>query len=190
MSVATPNPAEAVAADEQRDESMVLLGQIGAPLGVQGWNRLRVFADDPLSWLKMPVWWVATDSHAPLSGWREVTDKSLRVHHHGYVLRLEDCGDRDQAAAWQSWFVAAPLSALPKAAADEYYWGELVGMRVLLHDGSLLGTVSSLMATGANDVLEVRDEAGKVHLLPFVASVVGKIDRAARTIEADWQADW
>ena len=40
---------------------MIVLGRIVAPFGVQGWVRVHPFGDDPLSWKKMPQWWLGTD---------------------------------------------------------------------------------------------------------------------------------
>ena len=52
-----------------------------------------------------------------------------------------------------------------------------------------LGKVTSLIETGANDVLVVT-EGKQERLLPFVGHVVKDVDVAAGRINVDWEADW
>jgi 16S rRNA processing protein RimM len=44
---------------------------------------------------------------------------------------------------------------LPEAGANEFYWADLVGLKVTNEAGEDLGTVSRVFETGANDVLVV-----------------------------------
>jgi 16S rRNA processing protein RimM len=55
---------------------------------------------------------------------------------------------------------------LPPPEPGEYYWVDLEGLRVVTLDGVELGTVASLFATGANDVMVVQGE--RERLMPFV----------------------
>jgi 16S rRNA processing protein RimM len=56
--------------------------------------------------------------------------------------------------------------------------------------GQRLGIVESLMETGAQDVLVVRD--GEVErLIPFVRGpIIRKVDLGSRRIEAEWEPDY
>ena len=55
--------------------------------------------------------------------------------------------------------------------------------------GESLGKVQELFSTGANDVMRVGEGKGE-RLLPFIATVVRKVDLAARRIEVEWGLDW
>jgi 16S rRNA processing protein RimM len=46
---------------------------------------------------------------------------------------------------------------LPELSDGDYYWSDLLDMWVWTVDGQLLGQVDSMMETGANDVLVVRN---------------------------------
>jgi len=63
----------------------------------------------------------------------------------------------------------------------DFYWYELVGMEVVADDGRALGRVESLLATGANDVLQVRDGDREI-LLPNIPDVVLSVDRETKRI--------
>jgi 16S rRNA processing protein RimM len=82
-----------------------------------------------------------------------------------------------------------PRSELPEQAEDEYYWSDLIGMRVVGFADEPLGVVEKLLETGANDVLCVRGEPGEI-LIPFVADVIRKVDVAQGVIAVNWSADY
>jgi ribosomal 30S subunit maturation factor RimM len=46
-----------------------------------------------------------------------------------------------------------------------------------------------VFSNGAQDILRVV-AGGRERLIPFVATVVGKVDLAGARIEVDWGADW
>jgi len=67
---------------------------------------------------------------------------------------------------------------LPAPAPNEYYVYQLEGLEVLTVTGERLGRVASLIPTGSNEVLVVRD-GGREHLIPVIADVVRAVDLEA-----------
>jgi len=55
--------------------------------------------------------------------------------------------------------------------------------------GVSLGTVGSLLETGANQVLSVSGDNGEI-LIPFVASAIKQVDMKNKTILVDWAPDY
>lgn len=167
---------------------MVVLGRLLAPYGVKGWLHLRTFGDDPASWKRMSQWWLAREDGAE-AHWITAKLSSLRQHGGGWVAKLEGVDTYEGAEAKKGWFVAAPRDELPATGNGEYYWTDLIGLQVVNVQGESLGIVESLIETGANDVVQVRD--GEVErLLPFVEQVVKKVDVAGGRMTVEWQADW
>ena len=167
---------------------MIVLGRIVAPFGVGGWVKVHPFGDDPLSWKKIPQWWLATDPDG--NAWVPFTLKGCREHGKGgIVASFDEVPDRNGAEAVTGYFVAAPREALPKPEKDEYYWGDLIGLEVVSAAGVSFGKVEGLLSTGAHDVLQVRDGEAE-RLIPFVAAYVLNVDTAAGQIQVDWDADW
>ena len=58
----------------------------------------------------------------------------------------------------------------------EYFVADLVGMDVYTEDGALLGTLSDVLETGANDVYAVRLADQKEVLIPAIPDCVLEID--------------
>jgi 16S rRNA processing protein RimM len=83
---------------------------------------------------------------------------------------------------------------MPQLSQGEFYWYQLEGLKVLSARGSqqvLLGEVSHLLETGANDVLVVQPCAGSIddreRMLPWVDdNVILGVDLAAGEIRVDW----
>ena len=165
---------------------IIVLGRLADPYGMQGWLRLYPFADDPLVWGKMPVWWVGAEG----GPWREYDLKALKMHGEGLVVLLDGVPDRTVAEAMKGLLVGAPRAALPKTEEDEFYWADLVGLDVINTAGERLGQVVGLIETGANAVLRVVGDDGVERLLPFVSTVVQTVEREAGRIRVEWGSDW
>jgi 16S rRNA processing protein RimM len=78
---------------------------------------------------------------------------------------------------------------LPPLENDEYYWSDLIGMQVKSMQAETLGTVDSMMETGASDVMVVKGD--RERLIPFVMKdIVQEIDLVKKQMIVDWQADY
>lgn len=65
---------------------------------------------------------------------------------------------------------------------DEYYIGDLIGMDVVLEDGTSFGTLKDVMETGANDVYVVETTQGEEVLLPAIKECILDIDVSGNKI--------
>ena len=156
------------------------LGQILAHHGLNGWLKVRSFTEPRDQLGQYPSINV---------GERREVGFEVRDNGKGLLLRLENVTDRETAQALLGEELWIDRSALPNLAPDEYYWCDLEGCRVENQQGEGFGTVVRVMATGAHDVLVVRDE--KETLIPFVQGhYVMEVDLAARRIVVDWQKDY
>jgi 16S rRNA processing protein RimM len=63
----------------------------------------------------------------------------------------------------------------------EFYWFQIVGLKVFTESGELLGEVKEILPTGSNDVYVVRD-GQKEHLIPATESVIREINLKRKMI--------
>ena len=168
---------------------MIVLGRIVAPFGVHGWLRVRPFGDDPEAWRKMPQWWLAADAEAPAASWKPHALQAVRLHGDGVVAKLAGIDDRDASEALGNCYVGAPRELLPAPARVEYYWSDLIGLAVVNGQDKALGRVTSLIETGAHQVLVIVDGECE-RLLPFVGHVVREVHVAEGVIRVEWDSDW
>jgi 16S rRNA processing protein RimM len=94
--------------------------------------------------------------------------------------------DRDAAALLVGQDIHVARELLPPSGKDEYYWVDLEELEVVTTEGVSLGRVSHLFATGANDVVVVRDGT-RERLIPFVqGTYVRSVDLSGGRMVVDW----
>lgn len=81
----------------------------------------------------------------------------------------------EQAAALRGLFLRVPLGQAVRPKTDEFFWHEVVGLRVEAEDGRDLGIVTEILRTGANDVYVAQGPLGEL-LIPAIEDVVLTID--------------
>jgi 16S rRNA processing protein RimM len=160
------------------------MGRVTGPYGVRGWIKVRPFTETAEGLVAHAKWWVGREGE-----WREVTVADAAAHSGQVVALLEGLADRERAAALKGMEVAVPRDAFPETDEGEYYWADLIGLKVANLQGDELGEVAEVFSNGAQDVLRVV-EGGRERLIPFVAAVVGRVDLADARIEVDWGKDW
>ena len=165
------------------------MGRVTAPYGVQGWIKVRSYTALPEGLLAYRAWWLAT----PDEQWREFAVLEARVHGAVVVASLEGLHQREEATLWRGAAIGVPKAALPKLAAGEVYWSDLVGLAVINRSGVMLGRVAAVLETGAHPVLRVAPDADTglgERLIPMVPAYVDALDVAGGRIVVDWQLDY
>jgi len=179
---------------------MVVMGRIVAPYGVFGWLKIVPDTEAFDGLFDYDNWWLGKGDD-----WREMVVETAKVHNDVIVVKLKGIDDRDAALACKGKQIAVPRSQLPEAEENEYYWSDLIGVRVKNLQDIDFGLIVDVFETGANDVLVVKpdteiavsaDIAGvkekqqQERLLPFTAAVVLEVDVKAKTMLVDWDADF
>lgn len=179
-----PWPSWSSAQVQLQPDKLTVMGHVGVPFGVRGWIKVYTHTEAVDSLLNYPVWWVG------LNGvWREYKVLEAAAHPKTLVAHLAGCDDRSAAALLRGSEIAVPREALPQTGDNEYYWADLIGLAVENTQGYLLGRVTGLLETGANDVLVVRQD-DQERLLPFVDEVVLDVDYGLGRIRVEWGTDW
>ncbi|MBF0185254.1 MAG: 16S rRNA processing protein RimM [Magnetococcales bacterium] len=163
----------------------ISIGRLLGPFGVKGWIRVLSYTDPPEAILDYDDWWIgrADSGDSPTaSQLRQVNLLDDEVHARGIVVLLDGVENPEAARLWSGMGIWVPRSELPEAEEDAHYWADMIGCQVVEENGSPLGTVEYLFATGANDVLVVREAEGGERLLPFIREVVLEVDVTRRTI--------
>lgn len=176
--------------------ALIVLGQISGVYGVRGWVKIHSYTAPRENILNYAPWQIRPPGMASAQSWRLVTVLEGRIQGKGIVARLEGCDTPEAARSLVGAEIAMPRTQLPALARGEYYWSDLIGLQVIgikqgVHN-TLLGTVESLMETGANDVLVVQDPdaPGGKHLIPYVDGVIVSVDLNARVLRVDWDIDY
>ncbi len=162
---------------EKRDPNYRQIGRVLRPHGVLGELRIEVFTEETELF----------DRETLLLGKRveqlaSYEVQALRGHQGKILLKLAGVDDRETADTFRAWEVYVPRTQLPPLAQGEFYLYELLGMRVVTDTGELLGKVTDVLRTGANEVFVVTTAAQKEILIPDVEEVVLAVKRDEQEI--------
>ena len=120
--------------------------------------------------------------------WEPVVVAEGQRHGKSVIARLQGVDDRDQAAMLVGAELGVERAQLPDAGDGQFYWSDLIGLKVVHRDGTVLGKVASMLETGAHDVMVVNGEQERI--IPFVMDkFIIDVDLANGQIEVDWEWD-
>jgi 16S rRNA processing protein RimM len=152
------------------------MGRVAGSYGVRGWIKVQ----GPERALAQCRHWSIGGSDYPV--------EEVKEHSGTLLAKLAGLDDREAALKLKGSTVYVRRDAMPPPDEGHYYLTDLVGLEVVNEQGVVLGTVKRWMFNGAQDVMEL--EGAGTRLLPWVPTVVKKVDLQQRRIEVDWGADW
>lgn len=171
----------------------LVVGQLAGVFGVKGWLKVKSFTQPAENILEYTPWRLRAPGGLKVV---EVDDYQLRPQ--GLVVHLKGIDDRDIAGQIARFEIEVDKSELPELQSGDYYWHQLIGLSVVSEFGGsdqVLGQVTELVETGANDVLVVGPVPGSIdgreRLIPYVPEIyVKSVDLAAREIRVLWDPEF
>lgn len=171
------------------NDEKILVGKITGLHGVKGW--VKVFSDtDPRDGITKYKSWLIQLPNANAGQWRKVRVEAGRSQAKTVIAKLEGYDDRDESMQLVGARIAISPDQLKPLDEDEYYWRDLIGLRVVNQQNVELGVVEGLLETGVNDVLVVKTETQE-RLIPWtLGHAVLEVDTEQGVILVDWDEDF
>lgn len=164
---------------------LINVGEITGVFGIKGWLKVYSLTNPRENILNFSPWIISKGNEA-----KEVKLVDGKRQGKSIVVSIEGVCERDIAESYRGWQILINKNQLPKAEVGEYYWADLVGLRVETELGIGLGNIDYLIETGANDVLVIKDN-DKERLIPFIqGQVIKKIDLEGKHMIVDWNPDF
>jgi 16S rRNA processing protein RimM len=112
-----------------------------------------------------------------------LTVATSKWHSGRFVVHFAGVDDRNAAEALrgQTLTIEVDPAELPEDP-DEFYDHQLVGLKVALEDGSLIGVIGEVIHLPSQDLLSVKREGDTEVLIPFVMEFVPEIDLDSNTV--------
>lgn len=152
-------------------DGYMAIGMISSAHGLRGEVKVELHTDFPERF--------APDVEVYLG---EELDKtvinSARPHQGQLLVQFRGKETRESAEDLRGLWVFIPEDEAVDLDEDTYFVHDIIGLSVQTSEGRLLGTVTEVLFTGANDVyvVETPDEPRKEILLPAIADVIKKVD--------------
>jgi 16S rRNA processing protein RimM len=166
------------------EKNLINVGKVSGVFGVKGWVKVFSFTDPRENIIEYSPWLLKKGNETRSV---RVIDGSLQSK--TVIAQIEGIADRDQAASLNGWAIFITPDQLPEAVEGEYYWSDLIGLKVETTHGVPLGVIDGLLETGANDVLIVQGDRDRV--IPFLqGQIITNIDLEAGIMIVDWDPDF
>ncbi|MGE4292351.1 MAG: ribosome maturation factor RimM [Desulfovibrio sp.] len=160
------------------DRELVLVGKVIKPHGIRGEICVESYADSPALFFGLAAVLLGTGRGKPV----RFALRAARGHQDRLLLTLEGVADRNRAEELRGREVFVRESDLPELEDDEFYLRDLLGLDVLLEDGTRLGVLENFLETPGQLVWSIAHDSGKEILLPAVPEFLVDVDPEAGTI--------
>ncbi len=155
--------------ERSKKEYKVQIGEVVGAHGIQGEVRVALHTDFPERFEQLDSIYVRPRGRQ--GRLMAISSQRIRPDKGQVLLRLEGIQDRDSAEALRGaglWISEDQLVPLDDGS---YYEFQIIGLMAKTTDGQVLGEVSEIIHTGANDVYVTA-----CCLIPAIAEVVKEID--------------
>jgi len=182
----------------QQTSEKVILGRITGVYGVKGWLKVFSYTDPMEAIVDYSPWLIRPEGKSEQRPWNQIEIEVGKRHAKTVVVKFVDCDDRDLAMTYVGMEIAIEKSQLESLKGkDEYYWHDLLGLRVINQQKIELGVVKDILETGGNDVLVVvsetedKDAKTRERLIPWTMhNAIVTVNVEEGVIEVDWDADF
>ena len=162
-------------------EGLIIVAQLGAPFGIQGWQHVRSFTQPWENVLNYPNWRVMQKQ-----AWTPMQVAEGKKQGQGLVVRLEGIQTPEQAALFSNCSVAVCRSILPPLEPEQFYWTDLEGLAVEDKAGNLLGNIQYLYRNAQLDVMVVKQAEREQHIPFLMHDTVVKVEIEKKRLIVDW----
>jgi 16S rRNA processing protein RimM len=151
------------------------IGRVVRPFGLRGELKVELLTEYPEQLGRLRTVYLGPET-------KPWTVEGIRIHKKAALFKLTGCDDSNTAETLRGALVQVAREDAVPLEEDEYYEHQIVGMTVVEENGTLLGRLTEIISTGANDVYVVVGPEGEI-LLPAIESVILDIDLdAARMV--------
>jgi len=168
----------------------ILLGRVGKPHGLRGWVFLHYFGQDIKNLIDYKNIFFEIDLKKIF-----ISIDKIKVLNDRLTVHLKGHNDRLSAEKLRNQDIFISTNELPSLDDNTFYWYELEGLLVVNLELEVLGKVSYLFHTGANDIMCIHPTESslddKERLIPFLPKENSiTVSLKDGTISLDWKSDF
>jgi 16S rRNA processing protein RimM len=156
--------------EKNMQKKLVCVAKISSAHGIKGAVKVKSFTEDPMSVADFTVLYNkdASEEYA-----LEVQSCSQNM----LLAYIDGVNDRNEAEALKNKELFIYRDELEDPEDEEFYYEDLVGLRVKLQNGKEYGQIYSIQNYGAGDILEVKLKSdNKKVLMPFTKEIFPNIN--------------
>lgn len=158
-------------------EDLLKVGVITTTHGVRGEVKVFPTTDGPERFLELE--YVLLDTGKEL---HRLEISRVKFFKNLAILKFEGVDNINDIEKYKGCSLWIPRQEGQELGEDEYYIADLLGMRVLLEDGSEFGILKNVLETGANDVYIIDSKEHGEVLLPAIHECILDVNLKSNTM--------
>ena len=168
---------------DQHDDDLICVGHVLGAQGIKGWIRVFSKTSPRENIVSYGPWLVEQGDEL------KAMAVQGRLQGKNVIAKLEGIDDRTRAESMIGCRLFIKTEQLPGLEADEFYWSDLIGLKVETMAGESLGEITGMMETGADDVMVLQGD--RERLIPFVVGdIVKQVDLDDGRMVVDWSPEY
>ena len=162
------------------------VGHIVKPHGIKGEFLVLPLTDHPQSTYRPGVMLHlgSVDSANPDPGLPDLKLEQVRPYRNGYIASAGGITDRNDAERLRGHYLFREVSALEPLGDGEFFYHQLLGMKVQTNIGTVVGEVTEVYELDPNDILCVQSHEGEI-MIPFSKEIVLQVNADEKCIVID-----
>lgn len=152
-------------------EDLLKVGVITTTHGVRGEVKVFPTTDDASRFLSLD--YVLMDTGKDM---RKLEIQNVKFFKNLAILKFKGIDNINDIEIYKGCELWIPREEGQELGENEYYIADLLGMKVVLEDGTEFGSLKDVIETGANDVYVVSTKEGQEVLLPAIKECILNID--------------
>lgn len=140
------------------NDKLILVGVISGAHGIRGQVTVRSFTEEAKNLTSLPLQNLAGE---------KITLKFSHMAKRDLVCMMSGVKDRTKAEKMRGVKLYSLRSELPEIDENEFYFADLIGLKVIGLNGEDLGKIGGVHNFGASDLIEISVPKQKSQIYPF-----------------------
>jgi len=149
---------------------LLLVGKVIRPHGLKGLLLVLAYAGSDTSFWDAVVLFLKSVS----GKYHKYVIASVKPHKNGFLMKLEGLNSIEAAEVFRDAGIYVQKDTLTRKS-GQWFFHELIGLKVYLVNGEYLGNISQIIFTGSHDLYVVKRKTKEI-FIPATYEVVKKID--------------
>ncbi len=168
------------------DTAFVFIGKIHSPQGIKGELFVSIFPEEAVWVEQWKTLFLSTESEEHPS--QEMTIEWAREHKKqgrwGFVIRVAEIADRNQAEEMKGLKVYIPEEFLVSEEGEDIFLREVLGFEVIDRTRGSVGEVVGFSGNAMQDIVIIEGSHGPFEV-PFVEPILVKIDKDNKQLQME-----
>jgi 16S rRNA processing protein RimM len=156
------------------NQKYLRVGKIINTQGLKGELKIDAYTDFPDERFAINnTLYVGSNENAMM---KQLVVADFWLHKQFYVLKFKDYNDINDVLPFLNQYLWITPEQQHQLEENAFYFHQIIGLNVKSVDGEMIGTVTDILDTGANDVWVIKREGQPDLLIPYIEDVVIKVD--------------